>query len=99
VTAHYRTQRGDVGFGHAEGITGDSGYFYFFDEGNVEVVVKVLDACQVYGKYWVFASGLTNLEVEIVVTDTANGTKKTYTNPLFVPFAPVLDLSTFATCP
>ena len=99
VTAHYRTLQGDVGFGQAEGITGDSGYFYFFDEGNVELVVKVLDACQVYDRYWVFASGLTNLEVEITVTDTANGTRKTYSNPLFVPFAPVLDLASFATCP
>lgn len=99
VTADYKTIRGDVGFGKALSTTEDAGYFYFFDEDNVEVVVKVLDACTLYNRYWVFASGLTNLEVNIKVTDTRNGTSQTYKNQLGVPFQPVLDLSSFATCP
>jgi hypothetical protein len=47
----------------------------------------------------VFAAGLTNVEVTLNVTDTRNGTPKTYFNPLGTPYAPVQDTSAFATCP
>jgi len=99
VSASYRTPAGGAGKGLAAGMTADSGYFYFFDPDNAEVVVKVLDACAVYDRYWVFASGLTSLEVEIEVTDTQSGTRRTYANPAFVPFQPVIDQASFATCP
>lgn len=99
VKATYRTPQGESGAGKAAGFTADTGYFTFFDEGNVELVVKVLDACALYQGYWVFASGLTNLEVTIEVKDTLDASSKTYSNPQFLPFQPVLDLNTFATCP
>jgi len=59
----------------------------------------VLDACAPFGKFWVFAGGLTNLEVDIIVTDLRTGQTKTYHNNRNVPFASVQDTSTFATCP
>jgi 2',3'-cyclic-nucleotide 2'-phosphodiesterase/3'-nucleotidase/5'-nucleotidase len=96
VAASYRTQLGEVGVGQALATTADAGYFYFFDESNVELTVKVLDACALYGHYWVFAGGLTNLEVDLVVTDTVTGTRETYRNPLGTPFAPIIDLGSFA---
>lgn len=99
VTATYRTPQGETGAGRAIDFTGDSGYFYFFDAGNVELVVKVLDACSVYQHYWVFVSGLTNLEVEVTVTDTLTGVHRSYQNQRLLPFQPVLDFASFATCP
>jgi hypothetical protein len=66
---------------------------------NVEVVIKVLNGCPVNGRYWVFAAGLTNVEIALTVTDTANGTAATYSNPAGSPFAPVQDVGAFATCP
>ncbi len=79
--------------------TGDSGQLYFFDPDNTELTVKVLNACGVNDRYWVFASGLTNVEVLITVTDTQTGHVRQYFNPQGRAFAPVQDVSAFATCP
>ena len=68
------------GTGTAVTLTSDSGYFWFFNPANIEVIVKVLDACNVDGFTWVFAGGLTSLEVQITVTDTLTGATKTYDN-------------------
>jgi hypothetical protein len=79
--------------------TGDSGQFYFFDADNTELTVKALKACDYNGRYWVFASGLTNVEVLIRVTDTETGRVRQYFNPRGKAFAPVQDTDAFATCP
>src|SRR6185295_4472209 len=79
--------------------TGDSGQFYFFDADNTELTVKVLNACSFNDRYWVFASGLTDVEVVITVTDTQAGRVRQYFNPRGKAFAPVQDTSAFATCP
>jgi streptogramin lyase len=81
-------------------LTGDSGYFWFFDPDNVELVVKVLNGCvDPFNSYWVFAAGLTNVGVVIQVTDTLKGGSKTYENPLGTPFQPIQDTRAFGTCP
>jgi hypothetical protein len=80
-------------------LTDDSGVFTFFDAGNIEVQLKVLNACSFSNRIWVFASGTTNVGVDITVTDTKTGTTKTYDNPLNQFFPPILDTSAFATCP
>jgi len=87
------------GAGTAVGLTADSGYFTFFDPGNIELVVKVLNACSFSSHIWVFVAGLTNVRVVITVTDTATGVVKVYTNLQGVAFLPVQDTSAFATCP
>ncbi|HKI02915.1 MAG TPA: ELWxxDGT repeat protein [Thermoanaerobaculia bacterium] len=69
------------GAGTAGGITGDTGYFWFFNAANIEAVVKVLDATAVNGHFWVFYGGLSNVEYELTVTDTMTGRTKTYKNP------------------
>ncbi|HEX7183923.1 MAG TPA: vanadium-dependent haloperoxidase [Thermoanaerobaculia bacterium] len=76
-----------------------SGQFYFFDTANTELTVKVLNACGSSDRFWVFASGLTNVEVLITVTDTHAGRIRQYFNPRGQAFAPVQDVSAFATCP
>ena len=76
-------------------LTGDSGYFWFFDSTNVELIVKVLNGCSANGYYWVFSGGLTNVGVTITVTDTQGGAVRTYTNDPGVPFAPIQDTSAF----
>lgn len=100
VTAQWRTPDGTSGKGQAVPLASDSGYFWFFGPGNVELVVKALNACtQATPRYWVFASGLTDVAVDLVVTDTKTNTTKTYTNPLGRAFAPIQDTNAFATCP
>jgi hypothetical protein len=78
---------------------GDSGQLYFFDAGNTELTVKTLDGCSVNDRFWVFASGLTNVEVLVTVTDTQSGQVRQYFNPQGKAFAPVQDTIAFATCP
>lgn len=98
VTAAWVTTSGS-GNGTAVALTADTGYFWFFDAANVEVVVKVLDACSLSPRrFWVFAGGLTNVEVKLTVQDTATGTVRTYTNPQGQDFVPIQDANAFATC-
>jgi hypothetical protein len=87
------------GVGSAVPLTSDSGYFWFFDAANIEIVVKTLNGCGVNGRYWVFAAGLTDVEVTLRVTDTQTGALKTYVNPRGIAFQPIQDTSAFATCP
>jgi hypothetical protein len=99
VTADWRTRDGSNGQGRGVALTADSGYFWFFDAANVELVVKLLDGCSFGETYWFFAAGLTNVEVTTTVTDTHTGLSRTYTNPLGTPFAPIQDTTAFGTCP
>jgi photosystem II stability/assembly factor-like uncharacterized protein len=79
-------------------LTSDTGYFWFFDPSNIELVTKVLYGCVVNGSFWFFASGLTNVGVQINVTDTVTGAAKPYANTLGTPFQPIQDTSAFP-CP
>jgi PKD repeat protein len=100
VTASWQKLDGTTGNGMAIPLTGDSGYFWFFNSANVEVVTKVLNGCYApFDSYWVFAAGLTNVKVTLTVTDTTTGTPKTYVNPLGTAFVPIQDTSAFSTCP
>lgn len=99
VTATWRDSQGGTGIGKPVPLTESAGYFWFFSAENVELVVKVLDACKKFDRYWVFAAGLTNLEVTLRVEDTEGGVAWEHTNPLERPFGPVLDGNAFATCP
>jgi PA domain len=100
VTAFWATDT-DSGPATSLGMTKDSGFFYFFDPDNVELVVKVLNACSApeFNRFWVFAGGLTNVEVDLTVVDTQTGRTKIYSNPLDHPFEPIQDTDAFATCP
>jgi hypothetical protein len=98
VTAAYSSAQGS-GTGTAIPGTSDTGQFWFFSSQNVEMVVKVLNGCGFNQRYWVFAGGLTNVQVTMTVTDMANATVKTYTNPLNTAFQPIQDTAAFATCP
>ncbi|MGE5277351.1 MAG: WD40/YVTN/BNR-like repeat-containing protein [Acidobacteriota bacterium] len=72
---------GTSGLGQAVGLTSDTGYFWFFQSTNVELVIKVLDARILDGNFWVFYGALSDVEYTITVTDTATGEQKIYRNP------------------
>ena len=99
VSTTYLTTDGSNGPGHAVKLTDDTGYFWFFSSTNVEAVIKVLNGCGLNSHYWAFAGGLTNVKVVITITDTQNGTTKTYTNPINTAFQPIQDTGAFGTCP
>ena len=99
VTANFQqTPEGPSVPATAIPLTNDTGYFWFFEPTNVEMVVKVLTGCPVNDEYWVFAGGLTNVGVDWRVTNTVTGASKNYSNAAGTPFQPVQDSSAFA-CP
>ena len=99
VTAQWTTPDGQTGNGTAVAVTPDTGYFWFFSPNNVEMIVKVLNGCGFDQSYWVFAGGLTNVNVVMTVYDTQTGATKTYTNPQGTAFAPIQDITAFPACP
>lgn len=96
VQADYFLADGTEGPGHARPMSSDSGTFWFFDRDNREVIVKVLDGCGVNDHVWVFAAGLTDVGVRLVVTDMKEQRSRQYDTVAGRPFSPVLDTSAFA---
>jgi ELWxxDGT repeat protein len=82
VEAAWKDFANHTGTGTAVSLTGDTGYFWFFDPSNVEAVLKVLDATSFNGHFWVYYGALSNVEYTLTVTDTMTGHVKTYQNPL-----------------
>jgi len=81
VTAAWKDFQGHTGHGTAVSLTADTGYFWFFDAANVEVVTKVLDGRAVNAKFWLFYGALSSVEYTLTVTDTQTGAVKMYKNP------------------
>lgn len=79
----------------------DSGLIWFFQPGNWEVLIKVIDACSLNDRYWVFAAATTNVFYRIHVIDTFPNpdVEVTYTNPLGNTSPAITDSDAFATCP
>ena len=100
VTANWKAPDGTTGAGNAVFLTDDSGYFWFFNDSNTEMVVKVLNGCGLNNSYWVFAAGLTNVQVNWQVLDTQTNVTYPQVNPQGIAFAPVQATTAFPTsCP
>ncbi len=84
--------------GVAASLTNDTGYLSLQGDRDVDVVVKVLDGCEVNQRYWVQAAGLTDAEVTIKVVDSKTGVAATFYSPPGDVFQPVQDRDTFAVC-
>ncbi len=72
---------GTSGVGNAIPLTTDTGEFWFFSANNIELVIKVVDGRAFNNKFWVFYGALSNVQYTITVTDSTNGSVKTYQNP------------------
>jgi hypothetical protein len=81
VEVEWRNQRdGQRGVGHALPGSDQSGYFWFFQSENIELIVKALDGRPLTGAHWLFYGGLSDVEYWVTVTDTATGERKLYRN-------------------
>lgn len=99
ISIEWRDYQGRRGTGHAYPLTGDSGLFWFFDDANLEVLVKVVNACAGFSRHWVYAGATTDVEYTLTATDTASGRSRSYFNPLGRRAAAITDSDAFATCP
>lgn len=77
----WKDHAGGTGQGQSRKLTDDTGAFWFFGEDNLELVVKVLDGRSVNGHFWVFSSGLTDVEYDLTIRDTLTGEERVYHNP------------------
>jgi hypothetical protein len=93
VEVSWQTESGS-GVGTAVPLTSDSGTFWFFQETNLELMVKVLDARAIDGHFWVFYGALSDVAYTITITDTETGAVRTYENPAGT-LASVADTSAF----
>ena len=73
-------------------LTSNSGAFWFFEEDNLEVVVKVLDGCAINGHYWLFATGLTDVETRVTIRRLGAPGLATYDSPAGQPFQAIRDV-------
>lgn len=95
VRANWRTGDQD---GEAMGMprTADTGMFWFFNPENVELIVKVLDGCALNGHRWVLMGGLTDVGVDIFVTDSETGEARIYGSPGASAFQTMFDTTAFS---
>jgi len=86
---------GHAGAGEAIGLqdlgVARGGLFWFFAADNPEILVKVLDACTLNDKFWIFYAAGTNVGFTLTVTDTQTGQMRTYRNPDGTSAPPVQD--------
>lgn len=92
----WRLANGQTGSGHMVPVSDNSGFVWFFDRNNVEMLLKVLDGCAISNTRWVFFAATTNVDFTVEVTDTATGVTKEYKNPGGNAAVPVQDTFTFS---
>jgi lysophospholipase L1-like esterase len=98
VRVRWTDPQGLTGAGQATKLTADTGYFWFFSESNIELMLKVLDGRGLNGHFWVFFGSLSNVQFTVNVTDTVTNETVLYQNP---PghMASVADTSAFEVTP
>ncbi len=101
ATATWRAFDGSSGVGRGVALSEQSGYFWFFHPTNVELTVKVLNACPLNGHFWVFTAAASNVEYEIEILDVADDSIESWTetNPLGNLPSLRADTLAFPTCP
>jgi hypothetical protein len=100
VTVEFRTEPGGElkrGRVQREGL--DSGAVWFFEPDNLEMLVKVLNACTINNHFWFYSAAATDVEILVTVVDTLRNVTKTYTKVLGPPAPAITDTQAFATCP
>jgi hypothetical protein len=99
VVVDWRTSQGTSGAGRVDSVSDSTGMVWFFEQGNKEILIKVIDACvPPFNAYWVFFAATTDVDFTLTVTDTVTGLTKEYSNASGVAARPVQDTLTFATC-
>ena len=100
LALQWRDYDGNVGPGRPVDVSSaddTSGLFYFFNSTNWEMLVKVIDACDINGRILFLGAATTDVEYTLNVADLATGANWQHTNPLGNPSAALVHW--FDTCP
>jgi hypothetical protein len=76
VEVDWSSTSGNSGKATAVPLTSDSGYFWFFENSNVELLVKIKDGCAVNDYFWFFWGAMTDVQYTINVVDMETGATK-----------------------
>jgi hypothetical protein len=99
LSAEWKTAGGSAGAAKPVPFgTSDSGLFWFFDDDNWELIVKVLDGCAANDRFWVFSAATTDVEYRLRVYDRVTKVERVYENPPGVLAAAVTDTAAFGGC-
>lgn len=102
IEASWRDFKGATGQGRALVLPeiDDTGFFWFFEDDNVELTVKVLRGCPVNGHWWVFLSSGSTVEYTVTVTDLESDlAPRVYLNSLRHVPGLIPDTTAFPSCP
>ncbi|MEM7584496.1 MAG: hypothetical protein AAF560_13995 [Acidobacteriota bacterium] len=77
----------------------DSALLYFFSPNNWEMLIKVLDGCDINNRNWVFFAATTDVAFTLTVTDTQAEVTQVYQNPQGQAANAITDTDAFDTCP
>lgn len=91
---------GTAGAARITTVSDSTGLLRLFGPRNVEVLVKMLDACGVHGRpaFWVSTAATTDSEVTLSITDTATGRSQDYFSPRGEVGPNTIDVTTFNDC-
>jgi len=98
VTGTWTTVQGDEGPFHWIPASEQSGFAWFFNETNIEFMLKILNGCPLNGYFWVFYAATTNVGFELEVLDLETGDERVYINPVGVVPQAVTDVTAFSGC-
>jgi hypothetical protein len=99
IELRWRKLNDEEGLGMDSGLrTSDSAVLWFFNAANLEMLIKVINACAFNNYFWVFFAATTDVEFTLTVTDTFTGEINTYFNPLKMAALPVQHTVAFKTC-
>jgi hypothetical protein len=72
---------GATGSAVSVALSKDTGVYWFFDDANLELMVKLLDGRAVNGKFWFFYGALSDVDYTITVYDSKTGGSRSWHNP------------------
>ena len=99
VTVEFETSQGQTGVGRVQREGLDSGAVWFFNANNLEMLIKVLNACTINDRFWVYLAAATDVGFTVTVVDTSANVTKTYTKDPGPPAPATTDSDAFDTCP
>lgn len=79
-------------------LNANSGTMTFFSPQVSEVLIKVIDACALNNRFWVYGAAATDVGYDITVTDTATDDFKVYSKVQGPPAPALTDSDAFDTC-
>ena len=80
-------------------VTDNTGVFWFFQQDNWELLIKVLNGCAFNDHYWVFGAGATDVNYTVTVEDLVSGDTWEYENGQGHASPAITDTEAFDTCP